>query len=200
MRLFLGAFFAGFVLTLLAAHFYPLPAPVRAYSLAAALPNGGREEVFTIRLPDDKLGSPRAAAAADFPVRRFAADGRQQVLAELFRVRDINGKLIGLAARLNGTAPDFTEAAQAVTDWMLLLPGRGALLMSRGSVAAGGEYEFVAERMGFSVADSGSVVGGSGDFAGLAGFYQESTAVDRVAPDGEVFGQVTLTTRLRTAL
>ena len=200
MRLFLGAFFAGFLLALLAAHFYPLPVPARAYSLAAALPDGGREEIFTIRLPDDKLGSPRAAATAEFPDPRFAADGRRQVLAELFRVRDINGELIGLAARLNGTAPDFTEAAQAVTDWMLLVPGRGALLMSRGSVAAGGEYEFVAERMGFSVADSGSVVGGSGDFADLAGFYQEATVVDRVAPDGEVYGKVTLTTRLRTAL
>ncbi len=184
------------LLTVLAAAFYPLPEPAKIYSQATVLTNGGREEVYVIRLPDDRLGSPRAAATADFPQQAFAAGGSERVLAELFRVRNAEGEIVGLATRMNGKVTGAADTPETVTDWMLLLPGRGALLMSRGSVAAGADPDFPVDRMGFSFVNSGAVVSGTGDFAGLVGFYQEETKIERVDDDGQAYGVVTLSARL----
>jgi len=199
IKSFLAFFVGGVAATLIGAHFYPLPEPVLIYSQTSALANGGREEVFSIRLPDDRLGSPRAATTAAFPQQTFVSEGQNRILAELFRVRDTEGRVVGLATRMNGQVPGLDVEQEAVTDWMLLLPSRGALMMSRGSLAAGDELEFEADRMGFSFTNSGSVVSGTGDFAELSGFYSETTAVERVDEEGQVHGVVTLTTRLRAA-
>jgi len=50
-RVFSATFIFGALLMLLAARLYPLPAPERLPSDAVALPNGGREEIFFIRIP-----------------------------------------------------------------------------------------------------------------------------------------------------
>jgi len=199
IRLFGTFFVVGIVLTLAAAYFYPLPEPTKAYSQATALANGGREEIFIIRLPDDRLGSPRAASTATFPQQSFSAAGKERVLAELFRVRNPEGQIIGLASRMNGQAPDDVGLQEAVTDWMLLIPGRGALMMSRGTVEAGGEREFFIDRMGFSFVNSGPIISGTGDFEGLSGFYQEETEIERVDANGQAFGSVKLSTRMKSS-
>jgi hypothetical protein len=198
-RFFLASFAAGVLLTLLAARFYPVPEPEKVYSLASALANGGREEVYIIRLPDDRLGSPRAASTAPYPQQAFSATGTERVLAELFRVRNREGEIVGLASRMNGKAPDDLGMQEAVTDWMLLIPGRGALMMSRGTVEAGGEREFFVDRMGFSFANSGPIISGTGDFEGLSGFYQEETEIEKVDANGQAFGSVKLSTRMKSA-
>lgn len=188
----------GILLTVVGARFYPLPEPDKVYSQATALANGGREEIFTIRLPDDRLGSPRAASTAAFPEQAFAAAGQERVLAELFRIRNPEGKIIGVASRMNGQAPDDLGISEAVTDWVLLIPGRGALMMSRGTVESGGEREFFVDRMGFSFVNSGPIISGTGDFEGLSGFYQEETEIDKVDANGQAFGKVVLSTRLKS--
>jgi hypothetical protein len=197
IRLFLASFLTGALLTALAAHFYPLPQAPRAYSQAEVLANGGREEAFFIRLPEDRVGDPRAAATAPFPQQTFAADGQERIVAELFRLRDAGGNLIGLASRMNGMVAGEDGLAQPVTDWMLLIPGRGALMMGRGAVATGSAPEFYVDRLGFSFVNSGPIISGSGEFAGLTGFYGEETEIDKVDSDGQAFGQVKLTTRLQ---
>jgi hypothetical protein len=116
----------------------------------------------------------------------------------MFRVRNAEGEIVGLATRMNGKVAGAGDTPETVTDWMLLVPGRGALLMSRGSVAAGAEPDFPVDRMGFSFVNSGVVVGGSGDFAGLDGFYQEETKIERVDDDGQAYGVVTLSARLQS--
>jgi len=186
----------GLLLTLLAAAFFPLPEPAKIYSQATVLANGGREEVYFIRLPDDRLGSPRAAATASFPQQAFSAAGQERVLAELFRVRNAEGEIVGLATRMKGSVASAANTPEVVVNWMLLLPGRGALLMSDGNVAVRSESAFPADRMGFSPANSGVVVSGTGDFEGLAGFYQEKTAIERVDTDGQAYGLITLSARL----
>ena len=195
-RLFLASLTFGLLLTFLAAVFFPLPEPAKLYSQATVLANGGREEVYFIRLPDDRLGSPRAAATADFPQQAFSATGRERVLAELFRVRNAEGEIVGLATRMNGNVASPANTPEAVTDWMLLLPGRGALLMSHGNATVRADADFPVDRMGFSPANSGVVVSGTGDFDGLVGFYQEKTAIERVDADGQAYGLVTLSARL----
>jgi len=159
--------------------------------------NGSREETFYIRLPDDRIGSPRAASTAPFPQRAFSPVGKERILAELFRVRDAEGTIIGLATRMNGTVPGELGEPEPVTDWMLLVPGRGALMMSRGAIATGAEREFYVDRMGFSFENSGPVVSGTGGFAGLQGFYGEETEIENIDADGQAHGVVRLVTRLR---
>jgi len=199
IRLFLASFVVGVLLTLLAARLYPLPESAKVYSEATALTNGGREEVFIIRLPDDRLGSPRAASTAPFPEQSFSAAGKSRVLAELFRIRNPEGRIIGLASRMNGQVPGPEYLSESVTDWMLMIPGRGALTMSRGTVESGGEREFHVDRMGFSFMNSGPIISGTGDFEGLSGFYQEETEIEKVDANGQAYGQVTLSTRLKSA-
>jgi hypothetical protein len=197
IRLFLAAFVAGVLLTVLAARFYPLPQAPRAYSQAEVLANGGREEAFFIRLPGDRIGDPRAAATAAFPQQSFSAVGQERILAELFRVRDADGKVIGLASRMNGMVAAAGGLAESVTDWMVLIPGRGALMMGRGAVATATTPEFYVDRLGFSFVNSGPVIAGTGEFAGLTGFYGEETEIEEVDESGQAFGLVTITTRLK---
>jgi hypothetical protein len=199
IRVFLVSFVLGLLATVVVARFFPFPEPPRVYSEASALANGGREEVFLIRLPEDRLGSPRAATTSDFPQQSFSAVGKHRIMAELFRIRDAKGRVIGIASRMNGTVPDQQQGSEAATDWMLLLPGRGALVMSRAAVEVGGERKFQVDRMGFSFANSGPLIAGSGDFAELSGFYEEATDVEKIDSRGQVHGLVRLRTRLRSA-
>jgi hypothetical protein len=198
MRFFLTSFFLGLILTGIGAKFYPFPASPRVYSQAEVLIDGNREETFFIRLPDDRIGSPRAASTAAFPQQAFSPVGKERILAELFRVRDTDGTIIGLATRMNGTVPGPTGQPEPVTDWMVVIPGRGALMMSRGSVATGAEREFYVDRMGFSFENSGPVISGTGGFAGLMGFYGEETEIENIDADGQAHGVVRLITRLRS--
>lgn len=198
IRLFLALFVLGLLLTGLVAKFYPFPASPRVYSQAEVLINGSREETFYIRLPDDRIGSPRAASTAAFPQQAFSPVGKERILAELFRVRDGDGTIIGLATRMNGTVPGPLGQPEPVTDWMLLIPGRGALMMSRGAIATGEEREFYVDRMGFSFENSGPVISGTGGFAGLMGFYGEETEIENVDANGQAYGVVRLVTRLRS--
>jgi hypothetical protein len=68
--------------------------------------------------------------------------------------------------------------------------------MSYGKAAVRSESDFPVDRMGFSPANSGVVVAGTGDFEGLVGFYQEKTTIDKVDADGQTYGLVTLSARL----
>jgi hypothetical protein len=190
-------FALGVLLTLAGAYLYPFPETARSYSQSSSLPDGGREEAFFIRLPEDRIGSPRAAATAAFPTQAFAAVGADRVLAELFKLRDVDGQVIGIASRMNGVAPEMTNVAESVTDWMVLIPGRGGLTMSRGTVGKGKERDFLVDRMGLSSKNSGNVIAGTGDFAGLTGFYGEETTIDRIDPNGDAYGMVKLITRLQ---
>ncbi len=199
IRLFLASFVLGLILTGLAARFYPFPESPRVYSQAAALTNGSREETFFIRLPDDRIGSPRAASTAPFPQQAFSPVGKERILAELFRVRDAEGTIIGLATRMNGLVPGPLGEPEPVTDWMVLIPGRGALMMSRGAIETGGEREFYVDRMGFSFENSGPVISGTDGFAGLTGFYSEEVEIDNIDANGQAHGVVRLVTRVRSA-
>ena len=196
MRLFLASFVLGALLTLIGANFYPIPDAPRFRSEAAALANGGREELFYIRLPGDRLGSPYGAAVAPFPTPAFAREGDDKIIAELFRVRDGEGRVIGLASKMSGNVAVSTQRARENTDWMVLIPSRGALLTSTEGRPADTSRVYPPERMGLDLVNSGYVIHGSGDFAGLTGFYVAETNVDSIDASGQVTGEVTLRFRM----
>ncbi|HJP05222.1 MAG: hypothetical protein QF897_03585 [Gammaproteobacteria bacterium] len=199
IKRFLAAFALGMVLTLIAISFYPFQKAPRFPSSAAVLNNGGREEVFFIRLPDDRLGNPRSATTAAFPRTAFASDGNDRIVAELFRVRDTEGRVIGIASRITGTVAGIRGAA-GVTDWILVIPSRGALIMSRGGVPVGEIPELPANRMGLPAPKSGIMMHGTDEFSELAGFYAEKMNIEKVDSAGIVHGELTLTTRLRSTV
>jgi hypothetical protein len=185
------------LLTLIAAQFYPFLESIRFPSGSATLANGGREEAFYLRLPEDRLGTARSATTAAFPRPAFAANGDGKIVAELFRIRDSESRVIGLASRLRGTVAAKEGVAANVVDWVLLFPSRGALLMSQGSAPAEELPSLSSDRMGFTAANSGRIVKGTEEFAELTGFYMEHTEVEHIDDAGVVHGLVTLTTRLR---
>lgn len=195
--MFLATFVLGAVATLAGANFYPLPDAPRFRSEAVALANGGREEVFYIRLPGDRLGNPYATAVAPFPTPSFVRQGEDYILAELFRVRDSEGRVIGLASKMTGNVAVSEHRVRPNTDWMLMIPSRGALMASTEGRPSDADRNYQLDRMGLDIVNSGFIIEGTGDFQGLSGFYMEETGVDSVDETGQVHGQVSLRFRMQ---
>jgi hypothetical protein len=205
------AFIAGLVLgfagLLSGAHYSPWPNPPRLPSDTSVVANGGRAETFVIRLPADRIAALGSAAAgvraAPAPAGIAQPEALQgpAVLLEQFKLRDMSGNVIGIAARHwteTGTGP--------AAAWLLLIPSRGALLLTAPGEAAGAVDAALAAAgrkpgrpwtgdVEVSVAgqDAGSVAGGGGEFEGLTGRYAESWTVTG-AGDGGLQGTITLDT------
>jgi hypothetical protein len=219
-RIFFGFFALGLVLALAFASFYPLPAPVRIPSLITVQPDGGRREEFVIRWPDDRISLPAdaraartgTAAAADIAGALVVEDAAgRRASGEVFRLRDSAGNVVGVASRVSTGGGGMRPAA----DWMLVIPGRGALLVRQSdAVDLGGRFTADGRRRvtspgqlpGFWPSDrqvtvtgpgGGAVVHGTREFAGLAGSLRETRVLDEVGPDGTTRGRILLATTLR---
>jgi hypothetical protein len=193
----LASFLIGALLTLLVARLYPFPEAPPIPSDASALANGGREEAFYIRLPGDRLGSPRAAAVAAFPEQKFVRQSNDRIIAELFRIRNSSGRIIGLASRMSGPVAASEDRAMRNTDWIVMLPGRGSLMMSSAGHPVDQGRRYPSNRMGLDPAKSGLILHGTDQFSDLNGFFIEEVEVDSVDDDGQVRGVLTLITRMQ---
>jgi hypothetical protein len=205
---FLLALLIGFAGTLAGAHFAPGLRHARLPSQTSVVANGGRAEQFLIRLPADRIAATDGEAGG---LRSKGADGvmlmpaqfvAEPVLVEHFKVRDSAGAVIGIAARhWNGSA----EAA--TTTWSVLIPSRGALVMSaRGEDR--GALDSALRARGYSagkdwVGDvrlpmtrdaAGTVAAGTGEFESLIGTYTETWNVAAVDEDGKISGTIALST------
>jgi hypothetical protein len=200
LRIFISTFVLGVLLSLLIARIYPLPDVQRLSSNAEVLANGGREEVFQIRLPDDRLGSPRAATVAPFPQQAFARTGKNNILAELFRLRNSDGKVIGLASKMSGKIALGQQLSRDNVDWMVMIPGRGALLMSTQGMPANPAKYYPDDYTGLDPSRSGRVIEGTWEFAGLTGFFLEEVELSGVDQNGQPIGVLKLRTRMQGEL
>jgi hypothetical protein len=198
LRLFFSTYILGGILTVLAVYFYPMPDAPRLISNSSALPNGGLEEVFHIRLPGDRLGSPRAASVAAFPVQSFAQEGQNRIIAELFQVRDAEGHVIGLASKMSGTVAAANQGLKN-TDWMLFIPSRGAMFMSTESLATDDSRRYPLDRLGLDLSRSARVLYATEDFSDLTGFFIDETEIERVDDAGQAYGVINLRFRMQTA-
>jgi hypothetical protein len=205
---FLLALLAGFGGTLAAAHFAPWLEHARLPSRTTVVANGGRAEQFLIRLPADRIaatdgeaGGLRAqgAAGAMLLPAQFVAE---QVLVEHFKIRDSAGSVIGVAARhWSG------NAASPATTWSVLVPSRGAFVLSAPGEARGA-LDAALRAAGHSAgkvwsgqvavpmlrAGTGTVAAGTGEFENLLGTYTETWTVASVDEDGTVSGTIELGT------
>jgi hypothetical protein len=230
-RLFYGSVVAGIVLFILAAGVFPLPQNQRYRSTISVIPDGGREEAFVIQWPDDRIqpldatvAAPLVRAGSAVVMLEAAAEGQLVgPSAEIFRLRDVAGNVIGLASRSTSRRPTRDGAAVQGTDWMLLLPSRGTLFMTqtnsrdvaprvRGAGGAAAVFVPAVDAPGFWAAGNrlrvtggpgpageGQVVGGSEEFAGMRGTFDESWELEEVSADGSTRGQIKLVTRVEAA-
>ena len=205
---FLLALLIGFAGTLAGAHFAPGLKHPRLPSQTTVVANGGRGEQFLIRLPADRIAATDGEAGG---LRSKGAGGvmlmpaqfvAEPVLVEHFKVRDSAGAVIGIAARhWNGTG----EAA--TTTWSVLIPSRGALVMSaRGEDR--GALDSALRARGYSAGKdwagdvkvpmtrdaAGTVAAGTGEFESLVGTYTETWSVAAVDADGKISGTIALST------
>lgn len=138
-RLFVVAFVAGLLAVALAATLWPLPGHLRYRSIISVPADGGRLEEFVIHWPEDRIARPAeragslpAAAAVGATVLEDSAGRR--VSAELFRLRDTEDNVIGVAGRLAGTGGAIADQGRSATNWLLVIPSRGALFLAQGDV------------------------------------------------------------------
>ena len=128
---FLLAILVGFGGTLAGAHFVPWLKHARLPSHTSVVANGGRAEQFLIRLPADRIAATDGEAGG---LRATGTSGAmllpaqfvaEPLLVEHFKVRDSGGSVIGVAARhwnAGGASP--------TTTWSVLIPSRGAMVLS----------------------------------------------------------------------
>ncbi len=206
---FVAGILLGIIVALGAARFYPWVDHPRSASVTTVLHNGGRIEDFLIRFPVDRISSAGTAQmglrASSFPAdielpEEFAAN---PVLVEHFKLRNIDGDVIGVAARHTSVTD-----AEATAAWALTIPSRGTLrlrgaadpaALDRALGAAGrvegqawsGDVELA---IGSVEDESGLVAGGSHEFAGLTGIYSESWSISGVTQAGELRGTIQLHT------
>ena len=178
------------------------------------LHNGGRVEDFIIRFPVDRIASMGTAEmglrARNYPlgVEFPEALVDEAILVEHFKLRDVQGDVIGLAVRHSSVT-----GGEAATAWALTIPSRGTMhllgaaeprTLDRALAAAGrivgqawsGALELT---IGSEEAGSGRLVGGSHEFAGLGGTYAENWAISGVSQAGDLRGTFELHTIARSS-
>jgi hypothetical protein len=225
-RLFIIAFVAGLLAVVLAATLWPLPQHLRYRSITSVPADGGRQEEFVIHWPEDRIarpgenGSGLPAAAAVGAVVLEDSAGRR-VSAEMFRLRDTEDNVIGVAGRLAGTGGAIADPGRSATNWLLVIPGRGALFLAqsdvqdttvRESITAEGNLAlppaqaaaFWTDRprvritapapVGEGPPTTGKVLRGTNEFAGLRGSFIETWDLAEVNADGSTRGRILLST------
>ena len=156
----------------------------RERSMISVQPNGGNVEEFHISLPRDRimvgLPNPDAAipASLEWP-------GQQQVgdlQAEIFKVRDRNNTVVGVASRLASAG----EPTGMFIEWALHLPARGTMYF---------KMEVTPSADGFR---NGTFISGTREFGMLTGSVREQFIAE-VESDDEVQSSESLI-RLETSL
>jgi hypothetical protein len=206
MKMFLSlGFLLGLGAILAGGYLWPFVDHPRIESRTTVAINGGRRETFLIRLPADRIstvGDPSFALRgrrhpttvqlpADFEV--------DNLLLEHFKLRDIEGNVIGLAAH---HVTMFSSGPVGV--WALSIPGRGTLVFAgagqrpnsiEGALQTAG-YQQGVDWVGDLTIDSivdperTRVVTGTDEFSDVAGQYTETWNVTGVSQTGEIRGTI----------
>jgi hypothetical protein len=203
---FIYAFLLGLAGVLATGYFAPWAQHERVASKTSVAMNGGRRETFLIYLPSDRLVEVAdrerypTTAATTLTVPELTA---LPLLAEHFKLRDMDGTVIGLATRHWSATPTGSTSV-----WAVDIPGRGALVLAGDGDVAGqlasalagagviaglpwsGEVE-----VGVADVESASrVVVGTEEFSGVGGRYSETWRISGFSERGELQGTIVLDT------
>lgn len=131
MKRLLKTFIFGIILGALGAgaliYFVPAVDLHRERSLISVQPNGGNSESFRINLPRDRIlvGLPGVddsiPAGLDWPGEELLGD----MQAEIFKLRDDNNVVVGVASRLASSSEDTGP----FIEWVVHLPARGTMYL-----------------------------------------------------------------------
>lgn len=141
-----------------ALHYIPVIDVSREVSIIAVTPNGGNSETFHINVPGDRimLGAEKGTDPLPQEMRWPENESLQGTRSELFKVRNSNDVVIGVASRLTIRNPQLGD----VIEWVLHLPARGTMYVS------------VNPQNGKGLR-SGTLRAGTREFDGLAGGLSE---------------------------
>lgn len=175
-KVFSFGIFLGLVLAGVAAYLVPVVDLERETSLASVRPNGGVTELLVVRIPDDRIMAGTAAAAAKFPGNlkwppELSAAG---IELELFKLRNRNGAVIGVASRLAGGRALEGSNGENSIEWVLNLPARGSL------------YFPMAAQADAAGVRSGVLRGGSREFGHHSGSVQERFIAAEAGAGGRI--------------
>jgi len=152
----------------------------RERSLISVRSNGGNAETYRIDLPRDRIlvglaGVDNALPAGlDWPAEALFGD----LQTEMFKVRDRNDVVIGVASRLASAS----EATGAFIEWTVHLPARGTVYLQI-DVAPSAEGH-----------RNGRLMAGTRDFETLSGTVIEQYITDFEDEDLNVDGRIELIT------
>lgn len=169
----LGALGAGALI-----YFVPAVDLHRERSLISVQPNGGNQESFRINLPRDRIlvGLPGVddsiPAGLDWPGEELLGNTQ----AEIFKLRDDNNVVVGVASRLASSS----EGTGPFIEWVAHLPARGTMYL---------QMELTPAADGIR---NGVMRSGTRDFQILNGTVREHFV--SVVEDEEVQGRIVLET------
>jgi hypothetical protein len=178
---FIIGIFSGVILTASLLYFVPAVDQHREASLVSVQANGGNTESFHVNLPDDRivLGGPATEvipASLEWPATAVLGDAR----AEVFKIRNRNDVVVGVASRISGTG----SATGTVVEWTLHLPARGTLYANLQPLpdAAGTR--------------NGRLRAGTREFASMTGSFNERFQAVEDAQDVDSAARIELVTAL----
>jgi hypothetical protein len=145
-------------------------------------PNGGNSETFHINLPRDRVLVGIAGADSSIPAGlEWPSDSSLgNFQAEMFKVRDRNNVVIGVASRLASS----TDASGPFIEWTVHLPARGTMYV---------QMNMNPTEEGFR---NGTMRAGTRDFEELGGSVREHFIAEVDDQDYDVTSRIELVTAL----
>jgi len=159
-------------------HFVPVVDLYRVPSHVTVQTNGGNQETFSIRLPGDRImaGRPGAAAAVPAGLAWPDAPAFAGFEAELFKIRDRDDTVIGVASRIKRSA----GSGDGFVQWVVHLPARGTMFAALEANPGAGQ------------ARSGTLRVGTGEFEFRRGSVREVFVRDDADSDPDSEGRIDL--------
>ena len=193
-RLLQLGFLLGLAGTLAAAYFAPLVSYTRYRAVTSVVANGGRVELFMVRLPADRIGNAVTVPNAG------ATDDASPLRLEHFKLRDAEGNVIGIAARHQVSLEGGDQTA-----WLLNIPSRGAIVLAATSpqrdsidstLAAHGLVagQSLERELSIDLVAPAQSVTATGEFDGINFELIETWTVTGRDADGQVRGTLRLNT------
>jgi hypothetical protein len=182
-KTFMFGIVSGVVIAAGLLYFVPAVDQHREASLISVQANGGNTESFHVNLPFDRIVVGAAGKDGLPPALRWpdaAVLGDTQV--ELFKIRNRNDVVVGVASRISGTG----TASGSVLEWAVHLPARGTL------------YANLQPQPDDASRRSGRLRAGTREFAGMSGSVNERFIRPDSVQDGETDfeGRIELVTAL----
>lgn len=148
-------FLGGLIGSLTLAYMAPFLEQSRVRGLTEVVTNGGRLERFEIHLADDILmqapGTQSEAVTIPVSAEWFPELAPFAGLAAVYRLRNENSEVVGIASRVRGIA------SEEQVEWVLYLPARGLIALDGASV---------------DTVEVGDVIATDREFAGLEGDWK----------------------------